>query len=216
MKTYRSAWMGLVAGGVLAFALTAFAGSGSTRATGKRSTGLVEVVEQAAGQFRDPNAAEQPDTSQSTDASADRRRARWGCISSRASWSATASSIRRSPRRLIYEPRNRHLELVGVEYPGPRRGLARAERGAAGLDGAADALRCQPESLWPASILRAARLALDGRTRAARLRIGIPGCRARSTRRTSRRRRLLRGTATASCRDNRGHGFANFPGWRMP
>ena len=58
MKTYRNAWMGLVAGGVLAFALTGFAGSGDTQRPAKRSTGLVEVVEQSAGQFSDPAVAE--------------------------------------------------------------------------------------------------------------------------------------------------------------
>jgi len=116
MKTYRSAWMGLVAGGVLALALTGFAGSGSTQRPGKRSTGLVEVVEEHAGQFRDPNAATAAGYEPVNGCVSGPQEGAMGLHFVKGELVGDGQLDPTQPEALIYEPRNRHLELVGVEY----------------------------------------------------------------------------------------------------
>ena len=164
MKTYRNAWMGLVAGGVLAFALTGFAGSGNTQRPAKRSTGLVEVVEQSAGQFSDPAVAEAAGYGLVN-----------GCVSGP---QEGAMGLHFVKGELVGDGQLDSDAARGVDLrttqqapgarrsgvPGPRRGLAREERGATGADGAPDELRQQPESLWPARVLRAARLAVEAKS----------------------------------------------------
>lgn len=116
MKTYRFAWMGLVAGGVLAFALTALAGSGNTQRPGKRSTGLVEVVEQAAGQFSDPAAAEAAGYEPVTGCVSGPQEGAMGLHFVKGELVGDGQLDPAQPEALIYEPRNKRLELVGVEF----------------------------------------------------------------------------------------------------
>ena len=116
MKTYRSAWMGLVAGGVLVFALTALAGSGNTQRPGKRSTGLVEVVEQAAGQFSDPAAAEAAGYEPVNGCVSGPQEGAMGLHFVKGELVGDGQLDPAQPEALIYEPRNKRLELVGVEF----------------------------------------------------------------------------------------------------